>query len=233
MLIQIDSREPDILKNSFENKEVTNLDLGDIIIKNNNNCIVSIFERKTLDDLLASVKDSRYIEQSERLCNLELESNCIYYIIEGNRYNYLGSDEKTIYSCIYSLSYNKGFSVLLSNNIQDTIKLITEVKSRLENYKTTKKNINLTKKIKVSKDNIYSVMLSNIPGVGITTAKEILINFDNDLVKLINKIRNDKNCLDNIKINNRKLNKKNIENIINYCGGEQVEPSGEPSQLPD
>ena len=122
---------------------------------------------------------------------------------------------------------------MLSNNIQDTIKLITEVKSRLENYKPTKKNINLTKKIKVSKDNIYSVMLSNIPGVGITTAKEILINFDNDLVKLINKIRNDKNCLDNIKINNRKLNKKNIENIINYCGGEQVEPSGEPSQLPD
>ena len=219
MLIQIDSREPDILKNSFDNYEIVNLDLGDIVIKNNNDCIVCIFERKTLDDLLASVKDSRYTEQSERLSNLELESNCIYYIIEGNRYNYSGSQEKTIYSCIYSLSYNKKFSVLLSNNIQDTIKLIKEIKNRLENYKPARKNINLTKKIKVSKDNIYSVMLSNIPGVGITTAKEILINFDNDLTKLINKIRNDKNCLDNIKINNRKLNKKNIENIINYCGG--------------
>ena len=232
MLIQIDSREPDILKNSFDNYEIVNLDLGDIVIKNNNDCIVCIFERKTLDDLLASVKDSRYTEQSERLSNLELESNCIYYIIEGNRYNYSGSQEKTIYSCIYSLSYKKGFSILLSNNIQDTIKLITEVKSRLENYKSIRKNINLTKKIKVSKDNIYSVMLSNIPGIGITTAKEILINFDNDLTKLINKIRNDKNCLDNIKINNRKLNKKNIENIINYCGGIQV-LSPSPSQLPD
>ena len=232
MLIQIDSREPDILKNSFNNYEIVNLDLGDIVIKNNNDNIVCIFERKTVDDLLASVKDSRYTEQSERLSNLELENNCIYYIIEGNRYNYSGSQEKTIYSCIYSLSYKKGFSILLSNNIQDTIKLITEVKSRLENYKSIRKNINLTKKIKVSKDNIYSVMLSNIPGVGITTAKEILINFDNDLTKLINKIRNDKNCLDNIKINNRKLNKKNIENIINYCGGIQV-LSPSPLQLPD
>lgn len=230
MLIQIDSREPDILKNSFETKEVTNLDLGDIIIKNDNDNIVCIFERKTLDDLLASVKDSRYTEQSERLSNLELESNCIYYIIEGNRYNYSGTDEKTIYSCIYSLTCNKAFSVLLSNNIEDTIKLVKEIKKRFQNYKSTKKHINLTKKIKVSKDNIYSVMLSNIPGIGITTAKQILINFDNDLIKLINKIRNDKNCLDNIKINNRKLNKKNIENIINYCGGAHCDP---PTQSPD
>jgi len=215
MLIQIDSREPDILKNAFENKELLNLDLGDIVIKKDN-IILCIFERKNINDLLASVKDTRYSEQSERLNNLELNNNCIYYIIEGNRYNYSGSDEKTLYSCIYSLSYNKGFSILLSNNIQDTIKLVKEISLRLNENKSIKKEINLIKKPKVLKENIYSVMLSNIPGIGLSTAKEILSYFNNDITKLIIEVKNDNKCLNEIKINNKKLNKKIIENINNY-----------------
>ena len=214
MLIQIDSREPDILKNAFENKELLNLDLGDIVIKKDN-IILCIFERKNINDLLASVKDTRYSEQSERLNNLELNNNCIYYIIEGNRYNYSGSDEKTLYSCIYSLSYNKGFSILLSNNIQDTIKLVKEISLRLNENKSIKKEINLIKKPKVLKENIYSVMLSNIPGIGLSTAKEILSYFNNDITKLIIEVKNDNKCLNEIKINNKKLNKKIIENINN------------------
>lgn len=215
MLIQIDSREPDILKNAFESKELLNLDLGDIVIKKDN-IILCIFERKNINDLLASVKDTRYSEQSERLNNLELNNNCIYYIIEGNRYNYSGSDEKTLYSCIYSLSYNKGFSILLSNNIQDTIKLVKEISLRLNENKSIKKEINLIKKPKVLKENIYSVMLSNIPGIGLSTAKEILSYFNNDITKLIIEVKNDNKCLNEIKINNKKLNKKIIENINNY-----------------
>ncbi len=215
MLIQIDSREPDILKNAFENKELLNLDLGDIVIKKDN-IILCIFERKNINDLLASVKDTRYSEQSERLNNLELNNNCIYYIIEGNRYNYSGSDEKTLYSCIYSLSYNKGFSILLSNNIQDTIKLVKEISLRLNENKSIKKEINLIKKPKVLKENIYSAMLSNIPGIGLSTAKEILSYFNNDITKLIIEVKNDNKCLNEIKINNKKLNKKIIENINNY-----------------
>ena len=215
MLIQIDSREPDILKNAFENKELLNLDLGDIVIKKDN-IILCIFERKNINDLLASVKDTRYSEQSERLNNLELNNNCIYYIIEGNRYNYSGSDGKTLYSCIYSLSYNKGFSILLSNNIQDTIKLVKEISLRLNENKSIKKEINLIKKPKVLKENIYSVMLSNIPGIGLSTAKEILSYFNNDITKLIIEVKNDNKCLNEIKINNKKLNKKIIENINNY-----------------
>ena len=217
MLIQIDSREPDILKNAFEDKETLNLDLGDVVIKNDN-IILCIFERKTINDLLASIKDSRYTEQSERLNDLELDNNCIYYIIEGNRNNFVGTQEKIIYSCIYSLSYNKGFSILLSNNIQDTIKLIQEIKNRLENYKSIKKQINLTKKPKVSKENIYNVMLSNIPGIGLSTAKEILFNFNNNITELIKQVKNDNKCLNEIKINNKKINKKIIENIIIYIG---------------
>ena len=59
-------------------------------------------------------------------------------------------------------------------------------------------------------------MLSNIPGIGLSTAKEILSYFNNDITKLIIEVKNDNKCLNEIKINNKKLNKKIIENINNY-----------------
>ena len=49
-----------------------------IIDKNNN--IVMIIERKSLNDLLASVKDGRYNEQSFRLDETPIENNKIFYI---------------------------------------------------------------------------------------------------------------------------------------------------------
>ena len=225
MLLQIDSREPSIikdsLKNSIKESEILNLNLGDFIIRDKNNTILMIIERKSIDDLLASVKDNRYSEQSERLYNTDLENRHIYYIIEGNKYNYSGTDEKTLYSCIFSLSYKKGFSVLFSNNIEDTLKLINEFYIRLELNKTTNKEINLIKKGKVSKENISSIMLSNIPGIGVNTAKEILTYFKkdnkvNDIFTLINELNKNDNCLDDIKIKNKKLNKNIIKNIKEY-----------------
>ena len=59
-------------------------------------------------------------------------------------------------------------------------------------------------------------MLSNIPGIGLSTAKEILSYFNNDITKLIIEVKNDNKCLNEIKINNKKFNKKIIENINNY-----------------
>ena len=217
MRIQVDLREPNILKDAFENSELLNLDLGDFIIRNDNDTIMAIFERKTIDDLLASVKDSRYADQSERLSNLDIDKNHIYYIIEGNKYNYIGIQNKILYSCIYSLSYKKGFSVIFTNNTIDTVKFIKEIYNRIENNKDTiKRNISLIKKEIVSKENIYSLMLSNVPGIGLNTSKEILTNFDGQLINLIKTLRENNDCLDTLKINNRKLSKKIIENIKIY-----------------
>ena len=87
--IEIDNREPSIIKeyfNSIDNKKVItklkNLDQGDFIIKDSNENILLIIERKTISDLLSSVKDSRYIEQSDRYLELDLPSSKIYYLIE-------------------------------------------------------------------------------------------------------------------------------------------------------
>ena len=67
------------------------------------------------------------------------------------------------------------------------------------------------------------MMLSLIPGIGQSTAKEILSYFNNSIYNLITYIKetnkepecstyNQTNLVD-IKINNRKLSKKNIENL--------------------
>ena len=69
MEIIIDNREKDLIE-LFKNNNVThvnkNLDIGDIQFIINNE-IIYIIERKTYDDLGASIKDGRYKEQKIRL----------------------------------------------------------------------------------------------------------------------------------------------------------------------
>ena len=77
MKIIIDEREYSLyekcllLSNQYKNvvlsKEV--LPLGDILFKNNENIDILLIERKSFSDLLSSIKDGRYEEQSYRLLN--------------------------------------------------------------------------------------------------------------------------------------------------------------------
>ena len=230
-IIEIDNREPSIIKNWFKSNnykfELKNLELGDFIIRDNFNNILLIIERKTIEDLLASVKDGRYIEQSQRYLQINLPSNKIYYIIEGNinRYAFDSIEYKTVYSCVYSLSFKKGFSVFFQNNTNETINFISQFLNRIiSNNETFNNNetlpISLIKKASVSKDNLDCHMLNLIPGIGMGTAKEILSKFNNSFFELWKSVKEDKveneNNLNQIKVNNRKLSKKIIENINNY-----------------
>ena len=94
MIIKVDNREQELLKQinqlvlftpSFKQLkvEVASLPLGDIIISDDNEDKI-IIERKCLNDLLASIKDGRYEEQSYRLNGLEHHNHNIYYMIEGD-----------------------------------------------------------------------------------------------------------------------------------------------------
>ena len=96
MFIKIDHRETDVLTNMsllFRDHShqitVENLHIGDIILYDNDNNEKIIFERKSLYDLAASIKDGRYTEQSYRLNNCSCHNHNIVYIIEGDleRYN--------------------------------------------------------------------------------------------------------------------------------------------------
>jgi ERCC4-type nuclease len=134
MLIKIDIRETELFHKckatieavpKFQDIQLVSevLPLGDIIINDGtNDCI--ILERKTLTDLAASIKDGRYEEQSYRLNGLNHHNHNIIFLIEGDmtRFNAFKEriDKQTLYSAMFSIMYFKGFSVMRSNNIDET-----------------------------------------------------------------------------------------------------------------
>ena len=140
--IHIDFREKDILKHCTENKnkdieiKTENLLLGDILIHK------LLIERKTINDLAASIVDGRYKEQSFRLLKALEEGFKVFYFIEGNMDLYTGAISKnTLVSTIYSLT-NKGFQVLLTKNSKETAFFILQFAEKMKrNEKDEKKKV--------------------------------------------------------------------------------------------
>ena len=143
MFIKIDNRESDLLttmnllfREHSHEINVEKLDLGDIILLTNDLKETIIFERKSLYDLAASIKDGRYNEQSFRLNDYNIHNHNIVYIIEGDfeRYNATKGrmDKKTLYSALVTLNYFKGFSVVRTKNINETCELIINYADKLQ-----------------------------------------------------------------------------------------------------
>jgi ERCC4-type nuclease len=104
------------------------LAIGDIILEDNKGDTIIIFERKTLYDLAASIRDGRYNEQSFRLDKENIHNHNIVYIIEGDIERYIEKkgrvSKKTLISCMFSLLYYKGFSVFRTNSICETADIV-------------------------------------------------------------------------------------------------------------
>tara|TARA_B110000285_G_scaffold157411_1_gene175603 strand:+ start:1518 stop:2480 length:963 start_codon:yes stop_codon:yes gene_type:complete len=101
-------------------KEVLNL--GDILLKTDDDKEVLLIERKSLQDLLASIKDNRYEEQSYRLIHSSgFPPHSIFYLVEG-MYSQLRSqtEKKIIMSSMTSMQFFKGFSVHRTASIQES-----------------------------------------------------------------------------------------------------------------
>jgi len=102
------------------------LHLGDALITSDDDKELIIVERKSLQDLLASIKDGRYEEQSYRLIHSSGHvPHHIVYVIEGIM-NQLKSfaEKKMVYSAITSLNMFKGFSVIRTSSVQETAEWI-------------------------------------------------------------------------------------------------------------
>ena len=148
MIIKVDNRESEILTQIkqlvlfipiFKQIKIVteNLPLGDFIIADETEDKL-IIERKTITDLLASIKDGRYDEQSYRLNGLKHHNHNIIYLIEGdvNKVNRFKSDNKpeklTAYSAMFSLNYFKGFSVFRTFTMEETALMICNMAYKLE-----------------------------------------------------------------------------------------------------
>jgi ERCC4-type nuclease len=110
------------------------LPLGDILVKTDEGKDVMIVERKTLTDLLSSIKDGRYEEQSHRLKHASgFPTHNIVYIIEG-MFSTLRTimEKKLIISAIASLNYFKGFSVIRTSGIQETAEVLIYMADKID-----------------------------------------------------------------------------------------------------
>ena len=138
MKIIIDEREtalydlfPKTGKIAIEKKV---LHLGDIVFANDDETsIYMVFERKSFRDLLASIKDGRYAEQSYRLTNCFPEPHNIVYLLEG-MFSTLPKEEdkKVVISCMASLNYFKGFSVMRTVSIAETAQHILYMAEKID-----------------------------------------------------------------------------------------------------
>ena len=236
----IDFREKDILKYCNEqlngrNIEIKtdNLLLGDIQIDK------LLIERKTINDLAASIVDGRYKEQSFRLLKALEEGYKVFYFIEGNMDLYTGAISKnTLVSTIYSLT-NKGFQVLLTKNSKDTAFFILQFAEKMKKesqkdekmkkiehcekdeadekitYENTQGVVQTKKNKNITKDNISVFMLCQIPGISTTTAGVLLEKYGH-LSKLIIAMKENLNEFEQFRHNGKKLNKNIIKNLNEY-----------------
>jgi len=190
----VDTRETELfneLKKLVPEAELKTLELGDISLDEYG----LVFERKTLADLQASIKDGRYREQGYRLSNSSYKPHNIIYIMEGNfsEYKYKGCDKKMLFSAMASL-HAKGFSIMRTANVAETafylsnllakyrkLPLLEQSEQPEQTQEETEKNyakyVNKTKNKNITENNIHEIMLMQIPGISDITAKHLIQEF--------------------------------------------------------
>jgi ERCC4-type nuclease len=219
MIITVDIREQDLLthinhlvtsipvfKNCIIKAET--LPIGDIIISNETEEKL-IIERKSVTDLLASIKDGRYEEQSYRLNGLNHHNHNIIYLIEGdvNRVNRFKSDNRveklTLYSAMFSLNYYKGFSVFRSFSLEESATIICNMAYKLDKetigknafYKNSVTNATT---IKTVTDDIHEQTGGEQTGGEQTGGEEEVEQNEKDYVNVIKKVKKENITPDNI-----------------------------------
>ena len=206
-ILIIDAREKaliDLLTISYPDVkfETKNLDIGDIHVYHNG-VLVIIIERKTIADLIASIKDGRYKEQKLRLL-AQPKSTKIIYLIEGKIVDDCGESSQssvstsTIWSIFVKLLLRDSFNVFRTKSLKETGKFVSKIMEKGEecfkdgaqytsasiqqDYKDclkTKKKENITPAI------CFVRQLCQIQGCSTTIAEQIAVKYPN-MVTLVN-----------------------------------------------
>jgi len=204
---------------SLEHHEIRSerLPLGDVILHDpsqGQQKDIVIFERKTLADLAASIRDGRYKEQSFRLIETAaatgFHTHNIVYIIEGDlaQYNEKHSQitKTALQSAMVSLMYYKGFSVVRTMNLGETADFIINFADKVakesaacmrpayhDEEATATATLQSysevsTKKEKrdfITRENIGEIMLAQVPGVSAKMAAAILAKYDGSIYEFL------------------------------------------------
>jgi len=237
MELLIDNREKikDMFKSESLKIENNNLDLGDYIIKYKNEEVL-IIERKTVSDLMSSIKDGRLREQKKRLL-ANYSTDKILYIIEGKIENSKYINYDTIVSSIINTVLRDRISVLMTKTPGETVKLIESIAKKIDKQGISfieKKNnseyddniisnLQTQKKSNITKEICQKMMICSIPNVSSKISDRLMLNFGNifNMIQSIRDISPDERIsyiqnLPGLEEKNRKIPKNVAENIINF-----------------
>ena len=192
------------------------LPLGDVILydpRQGQQKDIVIFERKTLADLAASIRDGRYKEQSFRLIETAaatgFHTHNIVYIIEGDLARY---DEQhtqitktALQSAMVSLMYYKGFSVVRTMNVGETADFILHFADKVAKegplsvadtgtatatatpiaQAYSEVSAKKEKRDYITRENIGEIMLAQVPGVSAKMAAAILAKYGGSMYEFL------------------------------------------------
>jgi ERCC4-type nuclease len=226
--VVMDSRETELIQ-QFKTLEHYSSDLfksaalhlGDIQISDK-----IIIERKSWADLASSIMDGRYKEQSNRLAQAKSEGYTIYYFLEGNLdlYKPYGITKDSLRSCVYSLTYEKGFFVIMTKTTKETAEYIMKFYTKIQKTKdvvtpTPSSIVTKKKNSQIHKENISEMMLCQIPGISTSISNVLLTKWPTihtileelgknpQLFEEFTYIKNDKT---------KRLNKNTIETLNHF-----------------
>jgi ERCC4-type nuclease len=186
--------------------------------------------------LEASIKDGRYKEQSFRLNEAPTHNHNIIYLLEGAIINYKEVGfRSTLYSTLFSLNYYKGFSVINTLNQTETATMLVAFASKINRENKPGfygdkalasasddayiETIKTSKKAHINRENIFQLMLMQIPGISSVSALALANEFKNmeTLLQSLKEENENTKTFENIKLaSGRKLNKNILITLKNF-----------------
>ena len=203
MTLYIDNREGALIEalanvHQPRHVEVKQLDMGDILLTTST---VGdwVFERKTMADLAASIKDGRYREQKARLL-AHFPTHRITYMIEGAPCVSKWCDDKAamltgrvnagiLQGFVFNTMYRDGIHVVFMQDLEDTAAFISAFAEKVQNNASvfaggatgvaacTQESAMMIKSrpgANVTPDLCWRLMLAQIPGISEKLSSEIV-----------------------------------------------------------
>lgn len=207
-----------------------NLDIGDFnIVKKDTNDVCYVLERKTVSDLIASIKDGRYIEQKTRAVSIYGVRKFAYIIEKNNNFNW-NTEDKQVRTAIINTMLRDNIHVFFTDDLCDTCYLINDIFNKFKIYDNNdfciSENKYIQSSIKSKKSEnikdfkiVTKIQLSNIPGVSLNNAESILSEFKVEKMQsLIDvfKEEQEKGTLKKRLLHIPGIGKNKVNNLISY-----------------
>jgi len=140
----IDNRERQLISKLQEKCtfNIEQLEIGDILFRRNDETVL-IIERKTINDLKASICDGRAREQKARLMGSGISTDRIIYLIEGNLDQSLndkisGLPVSTILGSLINTQLRDNIKIYKTNSIEESAifvcRLLDKLTKDIDNY---------------------------------------------------------------------------------------------------